>query len=272
MKKSFITALAVIASLAFFLAATAGAEEKFPARKGMINDFAGVIPADAKSQMETIVRGVLKQTGTSVIVVTVPTIGENYLQGYVNDLYRTWGIGKKGENKGVLIFLTVKERKVRIETGYGVEGILPDGKVGEIIRNDIVPHLKRNDYGAGLFNAVKSVSKVIVEDARASADGTAKPAAPAAKKAGLGTTAIIIIVAVVLGIIGLIIWAVMRSGGRSSSGHTGSDSSYGAPVVYGGSSSSFSSSSDSSPGSDSGSDSGACEGGDSGGGGADSDY
>ncbi len=263
MKRFFFLFIAVVASLTVLLA-NAAAEEKFPARKGMINDFANVIPADAKQQMDTIVKGVLKQTGTSVIVATVPTIGDNYIQGYVNDLYRTWGIGKKGENKGVLIFVAVKEKKVRIETGYGVEGILPDGKVGEIIRNDIVPHLKRNDYGTGLFNAVKSVSQVIIEDAKAN-PSQPKKASAAPKKAGLGTTAIIIIIIVVLGIIGLIIWAVKKFGSRSS-GYSSTDS-YSSPTFYGAGSSSFSGSS-----SDSGGDSGACEGGDSGGGGSDSDY
>lgn len=269
MKRFFFICIAVVASLTVLLA-SAVAEEKFPARKGMINDFANVIPADAKQQMDTIVKGVLKQTGTSVIVATVPTIGDNYIQGYVNDLYRAWGIGKKGENKGVLIFVAVKERKVRIETGYGVEGILPDGKVGEIIRNDIVPHLKRNDYGTGLFNAVKSVSQVIIEDAKAN-PSQSKTASAAPKKAGLGTTAIIIIIVVVLGIIGLIIWAVKKSGSRSS-GYTGTDSYSSSPTFYSTGSSSSSSSSGSSSSSDSGSDSGACAGGDSGGGGSDSDY
>jgi uncharacterized protein len=268
MKRFLCVILAVAASLTILLT-NATAEEKFPVRQGMVNDFAGVIHPDAKKEMETRVREVLKTTGTSVIVVTVPTIGDNYIQGYVNDLYRAWGIGKKGENKGVLIFVAVKERRVRIETGYGVEGILPDGKVGEIIRNDIIPQLKKNDYGTGLLNAVKSVSQVILEDAKTdTAKAKTAPAAP--KKAGLGTTAIIIIIVVILGIIGLIFWAVKKFGSRSS-GYASNDS-YGSPTFYGAGSSSFSSGSGSSSSSDSSSDSGACEGGDSGGGGSDSDY
>ena len=78
------------------------------------------------------------------------TIGENEEYNlYANGLYKAWGIGKKGEDKGVLIFLTVKERKIRIETGYGVEGILPDGLVGEILDKYVVPFLKEGNYGKG---------------------------------------------------------------------------------------------------------------------------
>jgi uncharacterized protein len=84
---------------------------------------------------------------------------------YATRLYESWGIGKKGEDKGVLILLALKERRVRIETGYGVEGILPDGVVGEIIRLQVIPPLKQGDYGQGLLNAMTAVSDVIARNA-----------------------------------------------------------------------------------------------------------
>ena len=67
-----------------------------------------------------------------MVVVTMPDVGGAEYNDYANRLYSAWGIGKKGEDKGVLIFVTIKERKMRIETGYGVEGILPDGLAGEV--------------------------------------------------------------------------------------------------------------------------------------------
>ncbi|MFN3534066.1 MAG: TPM domain-containing protein, partial [Desulfatiglandales bacterium] len=72
-------------------------------------------------------------------------------------------IGKKGEDKGVLIFLTLKERKMRIETGYGVEGILPDGLVGEIRDRYMIPYFKENRFGEGLIAGVEAISKVLQE-------------------------------------------------------------------------------------------------------------
>ena len=110
---------------------SAGAE--FPKPIGAVNDFAGLIPQSDKQGMEILAREVLQKTGTSVVVVTMQTVGDADVPAYVNELYQSWGIGKKGEDKGILIFLALKERRVRIETGYGVEGILPDGLVGEIL-------------------------------------------------------------------------------------------------------------------------------------------
>lgn len=124
--------------------------------------------------METVTREVLQKTGTSVVVVTIPTIGEADVATYVNELYQTWGIGKKGEDKGVLIFLALKERRVRIETGYGVEGILPDGLVGEILDKYAVPFLKKGQYGKGLYNAVAAVSQIIAKDANVELTGEVK--------------------------------------------------------------------------------------------------
>ena len=84
---------------------------------------------------------------------------------YANELYSSWAIGKKGEDKGVLLFVTVEERKMRIETGYGVEGILPDGLVGEIRDKDMVPHFAKNNYGTGLLNGMTSIASVIRKNA-----------------------------------------------------------------------------------------------------------
>ena len=149
--------------LIFSQGALAGAE--FPKPIGPINDFARLIAQPERQKMETLAREILQKTGTSVVVVTMKTIGDADVPTYVNELYQTWGIGKKGEDKGVLIFLALKERRVRIETGYGVEGILPDGLVGEILDKYAVPFLKKGDYGKGLYNALVAVGQVIAKDA-----------------------------------------------------------------------------------------------------------
>ncbi len=125
--------LLLIAAFLFLIAIPTEAAETFPKPTGAVNDFAGVISAEYKSRMETLAGEVLEKTGTAIVVATVETIGDNDPSDYANRLYQAWGIGKKGEDKGVLIFLAAKERQVRIETGYGVEGIIPDGLAGEIL-------------------------------------------------------------------------------------------------------------------------------------------
>ncbi len=169
--------------VALFVLLTAGnvfTAEKYPVpRDTAVNDFANVIDQENFSKMEALAREVLEKTGTAVVVVTVPSIGENQDYNlYANELYKTWGIGKKGEDKGVLIFFTVKERKIRIETGYGVEGILPDGLVGEILDKYVVPFLKEGNYGKGLYNAMYACSAYVAQDANVQLTGSPAPYRP----------------------------------------------------------------------------------------------
>jgi len=156
-------------AIALFVALTvsfAFAAEKYPAHQGAVNDFANVIDPENAAKMESLAREVLEKTGTAVVVATVPSIGQNEDYNlYANGLYQAWGIGKKGEDKGVLIFFTLKERKIRIETGYGVEGILPDGLVGEILDKYVVSFLKEGNYGKGLYNAMYACSAYIAKNA-----------------------------------------------------------------------------------------------------------
>src|SRR5512137_1151676 len=164
--------------LSVVLVAPSDAAEIFPKPVGAVNDFSRVIPPDYKNQMEGLSREVLAKTGTAIVVATVESLGDNELNEYVNRLYKAWGVGKKGQDKGVLIFLAVKERKVRIETGYGVEGILPDGLTGEILDRHALPRFREGDYGGGLLNATIAVSAVIAKDAGVTLTGSPTPTPP----------------------------------------------------------------------------------------------
>jgi len=165
---------------------TAKAETKYPKPIGAVNDFAGIISPDYERQMESLSHEVLQKTGTSIVVATMETIGDNDPDDYANRLYGDWGIGKKGEDKGVLIFLAVRERRVRIETGYGVEGILPDGLVGEILDKYVTPLLKTGDYGKGIVNAMIAVSAVVAKAAGVSLTGSPTISHPVTKRARRG--------------------------------------------------------------------------------------
>ena len=140
-------------------------KQKFPQPTGAVNDFAGVIPVDSKARMENLSTEILEKTGTAIVVATFKSLDGEEPDMYATDLYAAWGIGKKGKDKGVLILLAVQERKIRIETGYGVEGILPDGLVGSILDQYVVPFVKQGDYGQGLFSGMLAVGAVIAKDA-----------------------------------------------------------------------------------------------------------
>jgi len=159
----FICLIGVVTSL--YPISKSSGETSFPRPRGAVNDFASLIPERDEQMMENISREVWQKTGTAIVVATVDTVGDSDYETYANELYANWGIGKKGEDKGVLIFLTKKERKIRIETGYGVEGILPDGLVGQIRDENIVPLLKKGEYGKGLLNGTIAISQIIAKDA-----------------------------------------------------------------------------------------------------------
>jgi uncharacterized protein len=96
---------------------------------------------------------------TEIAVVTVRDMGGQTVEDYAQGLFTQWGIGKKGKDNGVLLLISIKERKVRIHTGYGVEAVLPDSICKRIIETDMVPYLKKNDFGKGLEVGVDAVIK-----------------------------------------------------------------------------------------------------------------
>ena len=198
--KRLLTAILLLLAIALQAAPLFAADTTFPRPMGAVNDFANVIPAGERDTMENLAREVLQKTGTAVVVATVPTVGDRTADDYATRLYESWGIGRKGEDKGVLILLALKERRVRIETGYGVEGILPDGVVGEILRLHVIPHLKQGDYGKGLMNAMSAVSDVIARNAGVTLTGRPQmqPAQPTGGVTVSPFTLLLILVVVLL--------------------------------------------------------------------------
>jgi uncharacterized protein len=196
-KLKYLILLPALLLLFLVTISSARAERPFPKPKGLVNDFANVIPPAYKQKIAAVTRGLLQKTGIPVVVVTMPDIGGAEYNDYANRLYRAWGIGKKGEDKGVLIFVTVKERKMRIETGYGVEGILPDGLVGEIRDRYMTPYLKQNKFGEGLLAGTLAVAQVIAKASGIELSGQ-MPKKAAKKQAGFSFLPILIIFIIIM--------------------------------------------------------------------------
>lgn len=231
-RPGFSIATAVFSGILLFALLIGGsplpAQEKFPRPQGAVNDYAGVISQEHAKRMENLSREVLEKTGTSIVVAVVQTIGENEINGYANDLYRAWGIGKKGKDKGVLILLAMKEKRIRIETGYGVEGILPDGLTGEILDKNIVPFLKNGDYGRGLFNGMIAIASVVAKDAGVTLSGSPTAEVPRAKRTKKSISPYMVVLIIIVAIIlmatpqgrDMIPWLLffVMSGGRGGGG------------------------------------------------------
>lgn len=151
----------IIAIFAALLPAIAWAA--YPAPQGFVNDFAGVISAGAKSKMEGFLTSFERSTGNEVAVVTLPSLDEQPIEDVAVELYEQWGIGKKGQDNGVLFLIAPNERKTRIEVGYGLEGSINDSLAGRILDEAVLPRFREGDMSGGIASGalliVETISK-----------------------------------------------------------------------------------------------------------------
>ncbi len=136
---------------------------------GFINDFAGVLSPPAKGALETFSTELKQKTGAEVAVAIVPSLGDETIETYTNMLAEQWGVGDE-EDRGVLILLAIEDRQLRVEVGYGLEPIIPDGRAGEI-REMMTPLLRAGNYDAAVTVAVAQVGRIVAQDAGVSLTG-----------------------------------------------------------------------------------------------------
>lgn len=139
--------------------------QDIPRPSGWVNDFADVISPEYKEKLSSLIGALEERTSAEIAVVTVRSIAPYDEREYARMLFDNWRPGKIGKDNGVLVLLALKERRWRIETGYGVEGVLPDGVCGEIGRGYMVPYFKEGEYGQGLYYGVAAIAKTIARDA-----------------------------------------------------------------------------------------------------------
>ena len=102
--------------------------------QGYVSDFADVIDAASKARLEAYCAAVEQSTGAQMALVTVPSLEGEPIEDVANTIFRAWGVGQKGKNEGILLLLAIDDRRSRLEVGYGLEPILPDGLDGSILR------------------------------------------------------------------------------------------------------------------------------------------
>lgn len=241
MKKIFLL------SLFSLLFAFAFAQD-FPEKPNtLVNDYANVLSADQKQALENKLVTFNDSSSTQIAVAILKSIGDYDINEYAVELGRKWGVGQNGKNNGIMIVVAVGDRKISIQTGYGLEGALPDIYAKRIIDNDIKPNFRAGNYYAGLDEATTSIIKYT--------RGEYKNDNPKAssKKGGSGSIVIIIIIVIVIIIImrkgggggseviggrgasNALFWAMLfGSGGGRSSGGWGGGSSGGGGGGFGG--------------------------------------
>src|ERR1700758_4877871 len=118
----------------------------FPPLSGRIVDQANIVPAVTRSALEQKLADLEAKSGIQLVVATVASLEGEEIEPYANELFRTWKLGGKTKNNGVLLLVAPTERRVRIEVGYGLEGTLTDALSKIIIANAIAPRFKVNDF------------------------------------------------------------------------------------------------------------------------------
>jgi uncharacterized protein len=131
---------------------------------GYVTDLAGVIATDAKGRLESLCNEVELKTGAQMAIVTESSLDGESVETYAVDLYKQLGIGKKKDNRGVLLLIAPHERKYRIEVGYGLEPVINDARAGDAGRA-MVPYLRQADYSKATEVAAWQLAKYIADDA-----------------------------------------------------------------------------------------------------------
>jgi len=141
---------------------------------GYVNDFAGVISAGARQQIEQYSARVEKATGAQMAFVTLSSLEGEPAEDVANLLFRKWGIGKKGEDTGVLLLLVVRDKRSRLEVGYGLEPILPDGFAGGLLR-EMRPALREGAYSDAISLAAQRIGSHIAQAKGVTIEESARP-------------------------------------------------------------------------------------------------
>jgi uncharacterized protein len=154
-----VVAAALLLTLVGALALT------FPPLTGRIVDQANIISADARSVLEPKLADLEAKSGIQLVVATINSLEGQEIEPYANELFRTWKLGEKTKNNGVLLLVAPKERRVRIEVGYGLEGTLTDALAKVIVANAITPRFKTGDFSDGISRGVDDIITVLTTDA-----------------------------------------------------------------------------------------------------------
>jgi uncharacterized protein len=207
--------LAAVVLIATF-AAPAWSAPTFPKLDGRVTDAAGILPAATRADLDAKLAALEKTTTIQLVVATVPDLQGYEIDEYGYQLGRAWGIGQKGSNNGALLIVAPNEKKVRIEVGYGLEGVLTDALTSQIIRRNIVPSFKAGDMAGGVAGGTDAMIKLLelpADQRQQAALTAAAEQQGSGKRSGNGLGTIIWLIIIILW---LVIAVVRHKPGRRS--------------------------------------------------------
>lgn len=178
-----------------------------PPLKGRINDYAHMLTPATTQALEQKLAGFEQETSNQVVLLTIPSLEGDVIESFAIKVAEAWKIGQKDKNNGVLLILAQKERKIRIEVGTGLQGVLPDITAGQIIRNVIAPHLRAGNFDQGISAGLAAIIDATKGEFKASA---ADQQAAKKKKGSTNGLFILLILA------GLVVTAIAGASSRAA--------------------------------------------------------
>jgi uncharacterized protein len=155
-------ALFVICYLLFVISSASNAfAQTLPKPSGRVNDFANVIDPAVEAEIDRRLELLEQTTSSEIAVATITSLGGMSSSDYANRLFKEWGVGQARTDNGVLVVIATGDRDMAIEVGYGLEGVLPDGLAGQIIRDDFTPRFRAGDYSGGIRNGVMRLADIV---------------------------------------------------------------------------------------------------------------
>ncbi len=177
--------------------------------QGYVNDWAGVLAPEQRTELEGRIAALQKANGAELAVVTLKSLEGGEIADFAVKLFEQWGIGQKGKDNGVLLLAAMEDRKMWIEVGYGLEGVLNDAKCGRIQDEYMVPRFKEGNPAQGLMDGAAALLKVM--------GGEALPEPVSSTGDAIGGFLFLLIFAVVFI---LIVRAAIRGGKAGGGGHS----------------------------------------------------
>ncbi len=160
-----MTAVCLALLAALFSSLALAVDPTYPALTGRIVDGASLIAPEARQRIEAKLKAHEDKTSDQLVVATVPSLQDVTIEDYANGLFRFWKLGEAKTNNGVLLLVAPKERKVRIEVGYGLEGALTDALSKIIITTAVAPKFKAGDFAGGIEGGVDGILSILSGDA-----------------------------------------------------------------------------------------------------------
>ena len=151
----------ILLSLYFLFLTSIASALEVPALRGRVSDYANVLQSNQIQVLEAQLSQLERDTGHQVAVLTIPTLDGEDLEGFSIRVAESWKIGKKGFDNGVILLVAVKDRRLRLEVGYGLEGVMPDAIAKRVTADYIVPYFRQQDYGGGIVAGIAAVDKIL---------------------------------------------------------------------------------------------------------------